>query len=51
MKRQQRKAVLASIPANVRAAIDARDGAVLKAALDELPPQEAQTIAQKLREI
>ena len=44
------EAVLARMPSGVRAAIDARDVGALRAVLSAMPPEEAERIAQQLRE-
>ncbi len=52
-RRQRQEAVLASLPAAVRAAFELEDEAfraALRAALDDLPEEEAEAVVQQLRE-
>ncbi|MEW6755424.1 MAG: hypothetical protein AB1505_31260, partial [Candidatus Latescibacterota bacterium] len=47
---EARQAALASVPPDVRAAIEAGDVAALQAALDKLPPDSRQAIVRQLQE-
>lgn len=49
-ERQKREDVLASMPPEVQSAIEAGDVEALHAALEELPPEEAEAAVEQLRE-